>query len=466
MFIRTFFDRALAVYSYLIGCEDCGEAIVIDPLRDPEPYLETAEQEDLRITHVTETHIHADFVSGAQELVKATGAKLSLSGEGGADWQYTYANANTTLLHDGSSITFGGVEIKALHLPGHTPELLVFQIRNTSVDVPFALITGDSLFVGSAGRPDLLETASGVADSAEQGARDQYRSMARLRSLPDHLLILPGHGAGSACGKSLSHTPTSTLGYEKRTNPALSARFKFDHSPDDVRAFTEWLLADQPETPRYFARMKQINREGPALLETLESPPLLEGFILPEVVKFDALVIDARPDAGHLPGTLRVPPETAFSTYVGAFLEDDRPVYLIAAANDQARLIHDLRAIGVDTIAGVFPPEQVAYLQTPITLLTPEESQRAIADGANVIDVRAKSEYDEEHLPGAIPVFYANVPEDLPPLDKNAPVIVQCASGVRSQIALSRLINAGFTNAAMIEGGIDSWRAAGLPTER
>ncbi len=269
MLVRRFYDDRLAQASYLIGCQATGEAIVIDPAREITAYLDAARQEGVRITQVTETHIHADFMSGTRELTAATGARTLLSGEGGLDWQYAFANSDAaTLLHDGDVIALGNVRLNVMHTPGHTPEHLAFiVIDGARGPEPVAMVSGDFLFVGDVGRPDLLETAAGVTGSKEASARALYQSVQRLAELPDYLQVWPGHGAGSACGKALGSLPTSTLGYERRTNWAFQAR--------DEAAFVITVLAGQPATPRYFAVMKRINRDGPPIVGDASAPPLL-----------------------------------------------------------------------------------------------------------------------------------------------------------------------------------------------
>ena len=269
MIFKRFFDPRLAQSSYLLGCSSTREALIVDPNRDIDRYFEAAAQDGLRVAHVTETHIHADFVSGARELAQRAGARLYLSAAGGPDWQYRYAaEARATAMNDGDSITVGRIEVRALHLPGHTPEHLVFLITDTEVaGEPMGALTGDFLFVGDVGRPDLLERAVGTRGTMETSARQLYHSLQRFREFSDYLQIWPGHGAGSACGKSLSAVPQSTLGYEKRFNWA----FGVQNENDFVRA----VLAGQPDPPRYFAQMKRMNLEGPRLLGQLPPTPRL-----------------------------------------------------------------------------------------------------------------------------------------------------------------------------------------------
>ena len=244
MLLERFYDDKLAQASYLVGCAATGEALVIDPHRDVAQYVRAAEAEGLRITHVTETHIHADFVSGSRELAQRTGATLLLSAEGGSDWQYAFAReAGAVLLRDNDVFRVGNIAVRVLHTPGHTPEHLSFMITDTaSTDRPMGVFTGDFVFVGDVGRPDLLERAAKMRGTMEVGARALYRSLQAFKRLPDYLQLWPGHGAGSACGKSLGAVPSTTVGYERIAN------WGFADMTED--RFVEAVLAGQPEPPK------------------------------------------------------------------------------------------------------------------------------------------------------------------------------------------------------------------------
>ncbi|MBA3533266.1 MAG: MBL fold metallo-hydrolase, partial [Ardenticatenales bacterium] len=254
MILRYLYDSNLAQASYLVGCAATGEALIIDPNREVEQYIAAAAREGLRITAVTETHIHADFLSGARELADKTGARLYLSDEGGPEWSYGFAHLG---LKDGDTFMVGNVRLEALHTPGHTPEHVAFLLTDTAnAAEPMGIFSGDFVFVGDIGRPDLLESAAGVADSKEPGARTLYRSVQRFKQYPDYLQLWPGHGAGSACGKALGAIPSTTLGYERRFNWAFTTQ--------DEESFIATVLDGQPEPPRYFAQMKRLNKVGPA----------------------------------------------------------------------------------------------------------------------------------------------------------------------------------------------------------
>lgn len=299
MIFRRLYHDGLAQAGYLIACEATREAIVVDPVRDVAPYLEAAAFEDVRIACVTETHLHADFLSGAEELCRATGATLLLSAE--ADNAAAMARRQRTAaepLRDGTAINVGKVRLDVRFTPGHTPEHLSFIVTDEAIgELPVGLLTGDFLFAGDVGRPDLLERAVGVKGSMRRSAAELYRSLHALRALPEYLQIWPGHGAGSACGKSLGAVPQSTLGYERRTNWAFQMA--------DEESFIDEVLRDQPDPPAYFRRMKELNAHGASPMPLMESPTDEEML---GAVADGAILVDTRPSrefvASHVPGSL------------------------------------------------------------------------------------------------------------------------------------------------------------------
>lgn len=459
MLLKYFYDKALAQASYMVGCAKTGEAMIVDPMRDVEPYLRAAAQEGLRITHVAETHIHADFVSGCRELVARSGAQLYLSAMGGAEWQYAYpASTQAHLVRDGDSWMVGNLRVEVMATPGHTPEHIAFQITDTAgADAPIGLFTGDCLFVGDVGRPDLLEAAAGVAGSSQQGAHKQFDSVARLKALPDYLQVWPGHGAGSACGKALGAIPSTTLGYERRFNRA----FQLDEEP----AFVRWLLDGQPEPPRYFARMKQVNRAGPALLSELSAPVALDRAAIDRAIAAGALVIDLRSQAefaaGHLAGSLSVPATRSnYSTYIGWFVDYGAPTYLVLPAGaDPAAYLTALRAIGVDDLPGYLPAEAIGAELATLPTATVDDLARALdSHGAQILDVRGQGEYDELHLPGALHIPLGYLPQRLGAIPDDRPLIVQCATGYRAQIAASLLRRLGRADVTFLADPDGQWR--------
>ncbi|MEZ4866260.1 MAG: MBL fold metallo-hydrolase [Caldilineaceae bacterium] len=460
MLLRYFYDERLAQASYMVGCVKTGEALIVDPARTIAPYVEAAEKEGLRITHITETHIHADFVSGSRELAAATDATIFLSDMGDANWKYQYAyQPNVVLVQDGDTWMVGNIKVEVLHTPGHTPEHISFMITDTAgADKPIGVFTGDFLFVGDIGRPDLLEEAAGMVGTKEVGARVQFKSVERFRNLPDYLQIWPGHGAGSACGKALGAIPSTTLGYEKLFNPA----FQFE----DEEKFVKWLLADQPEPPRYFAQMKKVNKEGPALLKDLPKPQQLDRPALDKLIADGAFVADLRSRAdfvaGHVPGTLSIPARKDFSTFVGWFVDFSQPFYFITPDEAEiAEIVQALRGIGIDNIAGYATPAVVSGVTAQLPEWSAQElAERLPRNGIVVLDVRNRREYLEEHIKGAHHIHLGALPRRLDEIPHDRLIITQCASGYRSQLAASLLRQRGFDNVANLRDGVELWSKA------
>lgn len=465
MLLRYFYDEKLAQASYLVGCVATGEALVVDPMRNVTPYLRAAEKEGLRITHVTETHIHADFVSGSRELAAATGATIYLSDMGDANWKYAYADEpNVILVREGDSWKVGNIKVDVLHTPGHTPEHISFMITDTAgADKPMGVFTGDFLFVGDVGRPDLLEEAAGYKGTKEIGARQQFQTVARFKSLPDYLQIWPGHGAGSACGKALGAIPSTTLGYEKLFNPA----FTFEREEEFVR----WLLDGQPEAPKYFAQMKKINKLGPPLTSSLPTPVNFDRATLDAVIEDGGQVFDLRNRGqfafAHVPGTINVPTgNNSYITYLGWLVDYERPVYILLPSIDSEReMLHDLRSIGIDYVPGYFSPEVLTHRTQALPVVTARElAKRLPQNGIVLVDVRGKSEYAERHIVGARHIPLGYLADQLATLPKQSTIVTLCASGYRSQIAASLLQAAGFENVVALNEGTECWSKF-LPTE-
>lgn len=471
--VKRFSDATLAQVSYLIGSSETGRAVVIDANRDIEQYLRAAADENVSITHVTETHIHADFVSGSRELAARTGAQLLLSGEGGADWQYAFAQeAGAVLLKDGDRFDVGSVRIQALHTPGHTPEHLTFLVTDTSVlDEPLAAVTGDFLFVGDVGRPDLLERAAQVEGTMEPAARALFHSLTRLADLPDHLQIWPGHGAGSACGKGLGSLPQSTLGYERRTNWALV--------PLHEGEFVRRVLAGQPDPPKYFGRMKRINKEGPAGLDSIPPPERLSVERLKALLEKRALVVDTRPAAefavSHIPGTINIPLNRAFTTWAGWIVPYDTDFHLIVEERCDhclAEALRDLRMIGLDRVRGHAAAdvlqawESREHATARIAQIDAGSVARRLEAGqVHVIDVRSRAEWQAGHIPGAQHIPLGDLSGQAKSLPGDRPVVVHCQGGARSAIAASVLQAQGRTDVLNLAGGFTEWRASGQRVE-
>jgi hydroxyacylglutathione hydrolase len=450
-----------------------GAAIVIDPNRDVEQYVRMADAEGVTITHVTETHIHADFVSGARELAERTGAMLYLSDEGDADWKYAYANdAGATLVKDGSRIQVGNIVVEVVHTPGHTPEHISFLITDTAAaNEPIAIVTGDFVFVGDVGRPDLLERAAKFEGTMEAAARTLFQSLQRFKRYPEWLQIWPGHGAGSACGKGLSAIPHSTVGYERRFDWA------FEYTDED--AFVNAVLAGQPEPPKYFAEMKRINKEGPRILHGFRRPDRLPAARMQEILSSGALVVDTRHATdfagGHIAGAINIPLNNSFNTWAGWLIPFGREFYLIV--DDDCRqciddAVRDLAMIGLDRVAGYFGSEVVNSwaesgneLATTPQMTSAELAERVQMGDVAVLDVRGRVEWEAGHLPGVENIPLGYIIDRLDEIPRDRTLVVHCQSGARSAIAASILRARGLTNVVNLAGGFSDWRHGGHPVE-
>ena len=452
MILKRFYEERLAQASYLVGCGATGEAIVIDPNREIGQYLHSAEAESLRIAAVTETHIHADFASGSRALAQAAGALLYVSAEGGPDWQYAFAqDENVRLLRDGESVQVGNIRLDVLHTPGHTPEHLTFLlVDEPSTRQPMGAFTGDFVFVGDVGRPDLLERAAGQSGTMRQAARTLHSSLPRLSEFPDYLLIWPAHGAGSVCGKSLGGVPVSSLGYEKLTNWAFRI--------SDEEEFANRVLEDQPEPPRYFSIMKRVNRIG---IPARPAGPLeqISTTAFAALQRSGALLLDIRETAafsgGHARGSIGIPFVRNFLTWAGSLLDYGEPVYLIA--NDEhhaADASKTLSLIGFDTIAGWYPAEELGQIAPLMAIeqVTPEQVSDYVGNGT-IVDVRGAAEYRSGHIPGALNIPLPELQASLPALPRDRRLLVHCHGGTRSAIAASVLMRMGFPRVANLKGG-------------
>ena len=479
MFIHRFYDQKLAQASYLVGCEATGEALVIDPNRDAEQYVRAAKAEGLRITHVTETHIHADFVSGTRELARRTGAAIYLSAEGGEEWAYQWAEEDRArLLKHGDVIEVGEVRLEARHTPGHTPEHLSFLATDTrTADRPMGIFTGDFVFVGDVGRPDLLERAARAAGTMEAAARTLFAALQDFKGFPDYLQVWPGHGAGSACGKSLGAAPQTTVGYELRFNWAFAVAGEDE--------FVRQVLAGQPDPPKYFAEMKRVNRDGPPVLGALPRPAAIDAGRLAGVIADGAIVVDTRSTAdhaaGHVPRTQNIPFNAEFTTRAGWLVPYGRDVYLLvgdgggAGAETAAAAARDLAMIGLDRVAGYFEPSALgAWTATGVLETIPQMNAGELAqrlgkpgpDGVAVVDVRDRAEWDAGHIAGAVNVPLGHLAEQVTNLERERPLVLHCQSGGRSSVAASLLQARGFTNVINLSDGFAGWQRRGLPVER
>ncbi|KMM39467.1 MBL fold metallo-hydrolase [Guptibacillus hwajinpoensis] len=460
MYLRTFFDEKLAQYSYLIGCQRTGEALVIDPARDVTPYLEVAKKEGFHLAAAAETHIHADFVSGARQLAEKHDVKLYLSDEGDQDWKYGYLDGlNVELVKDGSSIKVGNIELGVMHTPGHTPESISFVLTDHGggSEVPMGIFTGDFVFVGDIGRPDLLEKAAGAKGTAETGAKSMFSSLQKFKELPEYLTVWPGHGAGSACGKSLGAVPQSTVGYELRNNWALKE--------ENEGSFVKELLNEQPEAPTYFAVMKKVNKKGPNVLtgENLEKISNVDEFSA-LASKENTTVVDTRPAtdfaAGHIDGAINLPFNKAFTNWSGWVLDYDHNLLLIAEEDKQEEIVKALHSIGIDNIKAFAGPELLSQWNDleGYSFITAEELKDVYEkDDVYVVDIRKQDEWNKGHIPGANHHMLGYLEDQAEEIPEDKTVVVHCQSGTRSAIGTSLLQSLGFKDILNFSGGFAKW---------
>ena len=415
----------------------------------------------MHITHVAETHIHADFLSGSRELAALTGAKLYLSDEGGPDWQYQFDHVS---LKDGDEFKVGNLKIEVIHTPGHTPESISFLLTDPlASDKPVMVFTGDFVFVGDIGRPDLLEKAAGMIGTQDIGAKQMYKSLKRFSALPDYVQVWPGHGAGSACGKALGAVPSSTVGYEKVRNWA----FQYE---SDEKGFAKYLLEDQPEPPKYFAMMKKLNKIDRPLLTEVPKLNKISIAELNDALNKGVKVIDTRMKAdfakGFIPGTINIQGNNAFSTWMGWFVSYEEPFILIADESALDDLTRKLMRIGMDNILGYVDGVD-AWVKDGGTLsksnLVPMDEFKNIlkTNHTQIVDLRGASEYKAGHIKGTDNLFIGTLEKNLDKIKKDQQVILHCQSGDRATIGYSILAKHGFKNVRNFSGGMNEWSNAG-----
>ena len=460
MLFKHIYDEDLAQGSYLIGCQQTGEAVVVDPRRDVGVYLDEADANNMLIVAVTETHIHADFLSGSRELSQATGAKLYVSGEGDADWTYSFGDAK---LRHGDTLTVGNVTLEAVHTPGHTPEHLSFLVTDgAQAGEPGFILTGDFVFVGDVGRPDLLDEAALGTDTRFEGAKQLFRSLkTKFMPLPDYVQVWPGHGAGSACGKSLGAVASTTVGYER----AFSWWAPFVQN-DDEGGFVDALLGGQPDAPKYFNRMKRQNKAGPALLGERDALEHLEPADLTSRMGDDLLLIDTRAadifKEDAVKGAINIPAGESFATYASYVIdpeEDTRNIILLAADEAQASHLRDkLSYVGMDKVTAYVTSVE-GLEREEVESVSPDEL--AAMKNAFVLDVRTASEFASGHIPDARQIHAGRVMWNVGDLPRERPLVTHCQSGARNAVVASALREAGFDNVVELEGSFAAWKAAG-----
>lgn len=460
MFFQHVYDKTLAQASYFIGCQKAGVAMVIDPKRDVDTYLEIAKQNNMKITHIAETHIHADFLSGSRELAALTGAKMYLSDEGGEGWEYEFDHVG---LKDGSIIEVGNLKFEVMHTPGHTPESISFLLTDKPASPePVMLFTGDFVFVGDIGRPDLLEKAAGLVGTQDAGALQMYDSIQRFNALPDYIQVWPGHGAGSACGKALGAVPSSTVGYEKIRNWA----FQYEDNQD---GFVKYLLADQPEPPKYFAMMKKLNKVDRPLMTEVPAQKKLSAEEVKAAMANGVKLIDTRNKSiftqGFIPGSINIQNNNSFATWMGWFVNYEEPFMLVAGENEIEDLTRKLMRIGLDHVMGYV--SDIEALGLPLEKnewIGMEEFKGYVGrEDVQIVDLRGKAEYQAGHVSGADHVFVGTLPTHLDKLNKDKQIVIHCQGGDRAAIGYSLLVKHGFTNVKNYSAGMNEWVNAGNP---
>lgn len=469
MLFRQIWDPKLAQYAYLIGCQKTGEAIVIDPERDIDTYLNIAEKEGLTITAAVDTHIHADYLSGLREFAER-GVKVYASDEGDEDWKYEWLSGSTyhhTLVKHGNVFSIGNIKFTVVHSPGHTPEHIALLVTDLGggADRPMGLLSGDFVFVGDLGRPDLLESAAGVQGVMEPSARRLYHSVQEFLKLDDFIQVWPAHGAGSACGKALGAIPQSTVGYERAFNGAIGAALRSENE------FVAAILDGQPEPPMYFARMKRDNKVGPKVLGTIPQPKHLFWEDLKALSgNTSVAVLDTRLDrsafmARHLPGSLYAGFNKSFNTAAGSVIEEGMPIYLIIEEENLEAAVRDLIRVGLDHIAGYATPATLeAYADHGHEMASIREIHFndlnevvAAEEDVVILDVRNKSEYDAAHVPGSSNIAYTRLSlrkEDVP----SGTMAIHCVSGGRSAVSAALLSRLGH-DVIYVNGEFAGWSA-------
>jgi hydroxyacylglutathione hydrolase len=459
MILKQYYLGCLAHASYLVADEGSGEAAVVDPQRDVEQYLEEAERLGCRITHVFLTHFHADFIAGHLELRDRVGAEIHLGARGEAEYRFTP-------VADGDETRIGRVRIVGLETPGHSPEsisLLVFDPDHGD-EAPHAVLTGDTLFIGDVGRPDLR---AALGWSAEQLGSLLYDSLhEKLLPLPDETLVYPAHGAGSLCGKNLSTDTVSTIGVQRRYNYALQ--------PMNRERFIEIVTADQPDSPAYFTYDAILNtRERPTLEQALdrELQPLTLDRML-GLLDEGAQLLDTREpvdyQGAHIRGAINIGLGGSFATWCGTLLEGDRPVVLIAEPGRELEAATRLGRIGFDSVAGYLaggmqPLDDAPQLiERTIRLTAPALAEQLVSEERpQLVDVRTEPEYQQRRIDGALSMPLSRLTEQMPQLPRDRALVTYCASGYRSAIASSVLSREGLAVADLV-GGLAAWESARL----
>lgn len=455
--------KGLAHFSYIIGCDQSKKLAVVDPKRDVDTYLEYARKHGAKIALVLETHIHADYASGARELAERSGAELCLSAyDRGEKYEVTFPHRE---IKEGEILPLGTVTIEVLHTPGHTPEHISFLVRGDAAAERQVFLSGDFLFLGSLGRPDLIGREETLLL-----ARSQYASVRKISErLDDQVLIYPSHGAGSMCGAGMSSHACRSFGAEKLVNPFLSP----DLGEDE---FVSKLLGNLPPLPSYYPRMKILNSKGPAFLEALPGLEVLSLTEFEQCAADGAVILDTRDPskyaAQHIEGAVNIGRSASLSTWAAWVLPHDRPIVFLADDSSQAQeLSRCLVRVGLDDIRGILDGGMETWNRAgrPVRSLATTSSRELaskLGRGENipVIDVRFESEWRQGHLEKAIPIMLGDLDAGMERIPKGYDnLAITCAGGYRSAIAASLLERSGFNNLLLVEDGMQGWCQAGLP---
>ncbi|MGZ5281236.1 MAG: MBL fold metallo-hydrolase [Bacteroidia bacterium] len=465
MLFQQFEAKGLSHFSYAVGSKEEAEIAIIDPERDIKTYISYAAENRVKISYIFETHIHADYASGARALAERTGAKLFVSAYD-ENQKYAY-NFPHTDMKEGDRVEIGNAVIEALHTPGHTPEHLSFMVydKSRTTEHPVTLLSGDFLFIGSVGRPDLL----GEADKTPL-AKQLYHSIHnKLKNLPDSVEVYPAHGAGSLCGSGMSDALHTTLGLERETNPYMQ--------PMSEQEFVDKILGTLPHFPEYYLRMKELNSDGAPLLESLAKTPALTAEEFAKAIQAKCTILDTRNPlafgGGHIDGSINIATTDQISFYGGIVIPYDLPTYLIVEDTAKVRdYVQALVRVGIENVQGYLTPNFNSWVNrgNDFTDL-PQASVFALNDfmdigeSITIIDVRSEGEWKSGHIKGAKHIYLGDVPNKLKslPKDKEEPIFCICGGGYRSSIAASVMMKNGYENVYNVFGGMGAWKAAGLP---
>lgn len=435
-------------------------------MRDIDRYKTKAEEERLNIVAVAETHIHADYLTGLREFAEE-GVKVYASDEGDKNWKYEWlkdSDYDYKLVQDGDQVSIGNIHLEVQHTPGHTPEHVSYTVTDgTGANSPMGILTGDFVFVGDVGRPDLLETAAGQKGAMESSAHTLFDSVKEFKTMPEYLQVWPGHGSGSVCGKALGSVPESTVGYELRNNASIQAS-------ERKQEFVNFILDGQPEPPRYFARMKHQNRGGPKVLGTLPNPKKMTANEFAELaVKKGNIAIDTRERMpfmdNHLKGSLLATFNKSFNTVVGSYVCENENIYLVIPESDLDEVVRDLIRIGLDDIKGYVTPEEFEqYLKDTdevesVEVITFDDTEKLVKDyGYQALDVRRATEFSEGHINGAINIAHTRLLDREKELDRDITWLVYCRTGRRASVATSLLRRDDF-KVKYVNDDVEPWLA-------